>query len=275
MPEARRINHPGPPAVQRCDAIPCHATQKTVMLRAGLPLLDAMVEAVDGAAAWFDLSGVDADTLSFVRPAPAPGDGHVAWYSATVTLEHARIVQAGAHLGRRDRAPFAHIHGVWSDQAGNLCAGHLLSEVTVLGRDVQVDVLVLDGARMESVEDPETRFTLFRPISTADITHPNAVLATARPHEHIQEIIATIAQECGLDRATVKGIGSLVGTQFADGTGIESYATEVLLTQGSVSDAGVDLNAVSVGFDGPQAQGRLARSKNTVCVTFELVLVRE
>jgi len=273
MPDLPRIIHPGPPATARHSAVPCRATPGTVVLRGGRTLLDAMADAADGAAAWFDLSGFDVDRLCFVRPAPAPGDGHVAWYSATTTFEPGRILRAGAHLGRRDGAPFAHIHGVWADHDGRRHAGHLLPETTVLGRDAEVDVILLDGAQMDSADDPETRFRLFRPVRTARIENPNAILATARPHAVIEDIIGAIAREGGLDHAGIVGIGSLVGARFTDAGAIGSYATEVLLTQGRLSDGRVDLNAAAVGFDGLHAEGVLARSTNTVCVTFELLLV--
>ncbi|SNR69557.1 hypothetical protein [Puniceibacterium sediminis] len=275
MAEPRRIIHPGPPAPDRLSAVPCRATRQAVTLHAGIPLLAAMTDAVDGAAAWFDLSGIDTDRLSFVRPAPAPGDGHVAWYSATTTLDRARIVCAGAHLGRRDGAAFAHTHGVWADQIGGLHAGHLLAEYTVLARDVTVDVVVLEGARMESAKDPETGFVLFRSVRTGKVEHANAVLATARPHEPIDDIIVKIAGDAGMENATVTGLGSLIGTKFADHAAVGSYATEVLLTKGCLSEGQVDLQAMSVGFDGPHAKGILARSANTICVTFELLLVRD
>ncbi|OSP55219.1 hypothetical protein [Pseudoruegeria sp. SK021] len=272
MSDPRRITHPGPPAAVRFCAVPCRATPQKATFRAGASLLEAMVEAGGADAAWFDLSGVTVRHLAFVRPAPAPGDGHAAWYSATTTLEDARIIRAGAHLGRRNGLPFAHVHGIWSDKAGQMHMGHLLSDVTIIGQTVDVDVQVLDGARMESADDPETGFCLFRPVSTGMITTPNAVLATARPNQTIEPAIANIARDAGIASATIKGIGSLVRTEFSDRDGIESYATEVLLTAGHLSISGVDLTAASVGFDGRYADGQLARGKNTICVTFELLL---
>ncbi len=234
-----------------------------------------MAETAEGRAAWFDLLDLATDTLGFVRPAPAPGDGHVAWYSETVMLDSARIICAGAHLGRRDGDAFAHIHGVWAGRVGERHAGHLLAEDTMLARDTEVDALVIEGALLESVDDPETRFRLFRPVSTGSVDRPNAVLATVRPHEVLDDTIAKIAYEAGLEKARIRGLGSLVGTQFDDHAGPDSYATEVLLTTGHLAEDRATLKAVSVGFEGPPIAGVLRQSRNTICVTFELLLVAE
>ncbi|MGY9049735.1 hypothetical protein P775_17700 [Puniceibacterium antarcticum] len=273
MSELRQITHPGPVATDRISAVPCRVTRKKVTLSAGVPLLQAMTAAVDGAAAWFDLSDLTVAKLSFVRPAPAPGDGHVAWYSAMTTLYDARIIRAGVHLGRRDGAPFAHVHGIWADRDGALHMGHLFSEDTVLDHAVNVDVLLITGAHLESAQDSETQFLLFRPVKTSEIAGPNAVLAIARPNAVIDDALVAIAGQAGLESAAIHGIGSLIGTEFATGDGISSYATEVLLTKGRLTQSGVALEAACVGFDGPYAEGPLARSRNTICVTFELLLV--
>lgn len=274
MAELRQIFHPGPPAAERVHTVRCHVTPRRVTLRAGMPLLDAMVAAVgQGVACWFDLSGVAASELAFVRPGRPPDDSHAAWYSATTMLQSAEISCAGAHLGRRAGAPFAHIHGVWADSDGAIYAGHLLADATILSRDSEVDVLILDGARMETTQDTETGFPLFRPVATVGVAPSNAILATAAPNQVIEAAIAGIAQTAGLENATIYGIGSLIGTEFTQGQGIDSFATEVLLTRASLSEDGVALAAVSIGIDGDHAEGELARSRNMICVTFELLLV--
>lgn len=272
MVKLRHITHPGPRHPERTRAVPCRATARSVTLRAGISLLDALAEHAD--AAWFDLSGLDTATLAFKRPAPASGDGHAAWYSATTTLAGARILQAGAHLGRRDAAAFAHIHGVWADNAGALHMGHLLAENTVLAMPADVEMFVLEGARMESTDDSETRFTLFQPVQTDDVANPNAVLATARPNALIDDALADIAHAMGLKSARVKGLGSLIGAEFVNGHSIGCYATEVLLTNGQLLPGGATLDAAVVGFDGPHATGTLTPHTNTICVTFELLLLQ-
>ena len=236
-------------------------------------MLDAMVAAVDGAPAWFDLAGVQTGRLCFVQPAPAPGDGHAAWYSATTTLHGARIIRAGAHLGQRDGAPFTHVHGLWAGRDGRVRMGHLLNDATVVGEEAEVDAYILCGACMETTDDAETQFSLFRPVPTGAIASPNALLARARPNQTIDDALVGAARRAGVVHATVKGIGSLTGTRFADRNGPSSYATEVLLTEGRIDGEQVALAAASVGFDGAYDEGPLARALNTICVTFEFLLL--
>ena len=267
MPEAPGLIHPGPVAAQRITAVPCVATHRRVTLPAGATLLDAMRDAAHGRGAWFDLRDVPVETLTFVRPAPAPDDGHVAWYSAPTVLTDATILQAGAHLGVRDGAAFAHVHGLWRDKGGRSHAGHLLAEATVLRADHVVDVWLLEGARLESQPDEETGFTLFRPVATTPVGEPNAMLATIRPNVPIDDGLARIGRMAGRSVSAVKGLGSLVGTALDGAPGLTDIATEVLLT----GDDG--RGVVAVGFTGPAVAGDLAAGMNRVCVTFEVLVL--
>lgn len=226
-----------------------------------------MVDAAGGKGAWFDLRDVQVKVLTFVRPAPSPDDSHVAWYGAQTVLADATITLAGAHLGWRDGAGFAHVHGLWWDRTGTPHAGHLLAEATVLAVDHPVDVWVLDGARMESTPDPETGFTLFRPTRTGPVDAPNAVLATISPNVIIDDALGKIAAVAGFPVSAIKGLGSLIGTRLSGRAGLDDLATEVLLT----GDAGKGVMAV--GFDGPAVAGDLATDTNRVCVTFEVILL--
>ncbi|WP_243268010.1 hypothetical protein [Sulfitobacter sp. DSM 110093] len=235
-------------------------------LEAGLTLLQAMTDAVDGAGAWFDLTDLPVSTLTFVRPAPATDDCHVAWYSAEKVLNDATILHAGAHLGRRDGAAFAHVHGLWVAADGARHAGHLLGEATVLSVDCEVDVWVLEGAVMETGPDVETGFTLFRPTQKGTVDCPNAVLATIRPNEILEESLAICASTSGLRVKAVKGLGSLIGAKLIGQPSLNDRATEVLLT----GEAGRAV--IAVGFNGPSVVGEL-QSSSLICVTFEALLL--
>jgi predicted DNA-binding protein with PD1-like motif len=267
MAKARTLIHPGPVAAERIATVPCVASHRQVTLKAGSTLLQAMVDAVGEIGAWFDLDDIRVETLAFVRPAPAPDDGHVAWYSAQTVLTDAIILKGGAHLGRREGAAFAHIHGLWSESDGTRHAGHLLAEATVLSADHLVNVWVLDGAILETAQDAETRFPLFRPVATGTVENRNAVLATIRPNMQLDQALIIIAEVAGLQVKVIKGLGSLVGAYLEGQSAIVDNATEVLLT----SDAG--LGAIAVGFNGPAISGNLAPSLNRVCVTFEVLLL--
>ncbi|WP_254892369.1 hypothetical protein [Roseovarius sp. A-2] len=226
-----------------------------------------MTKAAGGAGAWFDLAELPVRQLTFVRPAPASDDRHVAWYSRETVLRDAVIQQAGAHLGRRDGEPFAHVHGMWTDQNGACHAGHLLAEKTILSADHIVDVWQLEGALFESALDVETGFNLFRPIITQQVGNPNAVLGTIRPNELIEEGIAKCAAATELSATTVKGLGSLAGTQLEGQLALNDVATEVLLL-------GADgLSVIAVGFEGAPITGEMAPLSNRVCVTFEVLLL--
>nr|WP_246253362.1 hypothetical protein [Sulfitobacter maritimus] len=230
-------------------------------------MLQAMTEASSGAGAWFDLRDIPTKTLTFVRPAPASDSHHVAWYSGETVLSDAAIRQAGAHLGRRDGAAFAHVHGLWQASDGARHAGHLLPEATVLSADCEVDIWRLDGAIMQSEPDDETEFTLFHPTATSVVDRPNAVLATIRPNELLEVGMAKCAATAAGPIETVKGLGSLIGVQLEDQTGLEDVATEVLLTDRTGQDV------VAVGFEGLAVAGRLTPGANRVCVTFEALLL--
>lgn len=231
--------------------------------------MQAMIDAANGTGAWFDLTDVSTEVLTFVCPAPASDDSHVAWYSDEKVLRNAIIRQAGAHLGRREGEAFAHVHGLWADANGHCHAGHLLSEKTVLAVDHMVDVWTLEGAMFESTPDHETGFILFHPIGTGQVDNPNAVLGTIRPNELLNEGIAKCAATAGLSGSTVKGLGSLVGTRLKGQSALNDIATEVLLV-GSTAQ-----NVIAVGFDGAPICGELSPLLNRVCVTFEVLLVSQ
>lgn len=72
-----------------------------------------------------------------------------------------------------------------------------------------------------------------------------------------------------------EGIGSLVGTAFVDGREIDSYATEILILDGRLHDDTLALEIAAVGFDGRGHTGRLATGRNAICVTAEVLLLRE
>ena len=269
MSEARVVQHPGSVAAARVSALSCRATRRRVTLPAGATLLNAMTEAADGAGAWFDLTDLPVEKLTFVRPAPSPDDRHVAWYSVETELRDAVIERAGAHLGRRDGAAFAHIHGLWRAEDGACHAGHLLAEKTVLSTDHTVDVWLLKGAMLETAPDAETEFTLFQPVAIEPVDSPNAVLATIRPNEVIEDGIEKCAAVFGSSVSAVKGLGSFVGTQLQGQPALMAIATEVLL----FGENG--RCAISVGLEGPPVRGELTARANRVCVTFEVLLLSQ
>ncbi|SDE77161.1 hypothetical protein [Limimaricola pyoseonensis] len=275
----RDLVHPGPTAPRRVAELACHAHPLLLRLRAGMPLDAAVAEAfaAEGfAAGYLRLCDVAMARLDFVCPAPAPGHGPVAWYSATARLAPARVEAAGLHLGTRDGAPFLHGHGLWRGADGVPRAGHLLGPDCRLAEDVWAEGWGLSGAALEAAPDDETGFTLFapRPAPKRPGGVP-AVLCTLRPNVEPLSALAAVAARHGLGSARIEGLGSLVGAAFAAEAGIGDVAAELLVLRGAVSAGAARLEAVAVGFDGGPVRGALQAGVNRVCVTCEMLLLAE
>jgi len=273
----RSIQHPGPRAHQRHQAVPCRVTRRRVMLRGGQTLHDAVVAAMEecGArAAWLELADTTFSTLRYVIPGHDASGEHAAWYSATHELAPpARLLRAGLHVGRRDGSAFLHCHGLWEGADGTRAMGHLLPNESRLAEDSEASCLVLEDALLEVEFDPETRFSLFAPrVEGAPSTSSNnALLFTLRPNQDLSEAVEALAAQHGLGEAQLSGLGSLVGTTFTDGGVIESHATEVLILSGQLKDGKAHIELASVGIDGAHRQGQLVPGGNAVCVTAELL----
>ena len=268
----RLIQHPGPVAPVRFRALPCRAHPVTLTLRGGIPLDQALAAALGALgfnAGYLRLDGARMARLDYVRPAPASGQGHAAWYSATHQLRDVTIAQAGAHLGLRDGRAFVHCHGLWGG-----AMGHMLVPDSVLAEDTVVTGWGLSGAMLVAEPDAETLFTLFQPApAPAQSGGTPALLATLRPNQDVAAGIIGLAAQAGFDAALVEGIGSTVGADFDGGAITESYGTEFLLTAAQVRAGTLHAQIAAVGFHGEIAQGRLPMGRNAVCVTSEVLLI--
>ncbi len=268
----RLIQHPGPVADARFCALSCRAHPVTVTLRAGLPLDRAMVDVLTAQgfnAGYLRLDGARMARLDYVRPAPASGDRHAAWYSKTHHLSDVQIAQAGAHLGLREGAAFVHCHGLWGG-----AMGHMLVPESVLAEDAVVTGWGLSGAMLVAEPDSETLFTLFQPATAPELDGGlPALLATLRPNQDLAAGIEGLAEHAGFKDAQVEGIGSTVGADFDGGAITESYGTEFLLTEGRITQRKLRATLAAVGFHGEIAQGGLRAGRNAVCVTSELLLI--
>jgi len=269
------LAHPGPRAAARLDALPCRAAPLKVTLAAGLPFDVAVSRALADAgfaAGYLRLSQAEFETLSYVIPAPAPGDGRAAWYSATHVLTRAVAAEAGLHLGRKAGQPFLHCHGLWARGGEPLRMGHLLSPESRLARDTVATGWGISGAAFEVSPDPETGFDLFAPVASGapGTAGRPARLCRLRPNEDPHALLDREAAEMGPVR--IEGIGSLVSPRF-DGAAEESYATEVLVTEAGHAAGATRIEVASVGFDGTPVSGRLRPHANRVCITAELLLI--
>jgi len=268
----RTIQHLGPVATPRFRALPCHAHPVTLTLRAGVPMDQAIAEGLGAqgfAAGYLRLDGAQMARLDYVRPAPASGQGHAAWYSPTHALTDVQIAQAGAHLGLRDGRAFVHCHGLWGG-----AMGHMLVPDSVLAEDTVVTGWGLSGAMLVAEPDAETLFTLFQPTPAPEQSGGlPALLATLRPNQDVAVGIVGLAAQAGFSVAQVEGIGSTVGADFDGGAITESYGTEFLLTDAQITNGTLDAQIAAVGFHGEIATGALPMGRNAVCVTSELLLI--
>jgi predicted DNA-binding protein with PD1-like motif len=273
----RQITHPGEPARDRITAQPCDAVPLRLTLRSGQSLSGAVPQALAAAGFGFGYLRIDGAVfapLVFVTPAHAPDSSHAAWYSDTYTLSSpARVRHGGVHLGRRDGAPFLHCHAIWDTSDGLPDAGHLLCDDSILEQDCTVTGWGIKGAGLMSHQDPETNFSLFCPKLLTPTAGHNAFIVTLRPNQDITSALIDFTRQHDINRAEIVGIGSLVGTVFADGDTISSFATEILILSGHLKGRTVDLEVISVGLDGHARVGFLAPDLNAVCVTFEVMLL--
>lgn len=278
-----QITHPGPVAPDRFTALPCHAIPVTVTLRGGVPLMQAVAEGFAAAghdAGWLDLRDVQCDALAYLIPGLDPSGEHAAWYDGPHHGGPGVILQMGLWLGLRDGAPFLHGHGKWDIPGQGERVGHILPFDTVLAEDTAVQGWAISGAQLQVAPDAETGFSLFQPQprpvggpAPDDATVCKALLITLRPNGDISATLERIAAAYGVAQATVLGLGSLVTPRFAPSGGVDSFATEILLTDGQLRDGQVELCALIVGLDGTHQHGRLAHGSCAVCVTCELLLI--
>ncbi len=279
----RSIRHPGPVAPVREGVAAGRAVPLVLRVRAGQSVNAAVTGALAEAgyaSGYADLDRLAIEPMHYVIPAAAPDTSHAAWYSDTrspagfVTVERAGVI-----AGIRDGEPFIHCHGIWLHNGGERRAGHLLPHEAIVARDTDVRAWGLDGAMFVAKDDAETNFKLFSAEAAADdgdlSSRQRALACTMRPNGDISAAIERVCQSHGFMNASVVGVGSLVGVDFADGSHVASYATEVMVRRGTVVEGRCELDVALVDMNGDIHEGLLAHGSNPVCVTFELVIVEE
>lgn len=217
------------------------------------------------------------------------GPAAAAFSAAKEAAGPAQVVTAAATVGHREGRRFMHCHAAWLDAEGELHAGHLWPETTVGSVPVHAAVHLLPGVDLVSGQDPETGMAVFTPrpggpADTAVEPGPRAVLARVKPGEDITEAAEDLCRRNGFDRAVVRAsLGSLVGADLRRGEGLlraDGPATEVVGLTGVLRRTGDgtfagELSAVLVDRHGAVHAGRLARGRNLVAVTFELLVTEE
>lgn len=248
----------------------------------------SVLEAVDEAlkekgyeSAVIQIRGGAFNPLVYVIPALSEGRAQAAWYSDTRRpTGRAAIEELCLTFGRRDGEPFLHCHGIWHHADGFRAAGHLMPHEARFAEPVEADVWAISGAVFDQLEDEETLFKLFTPIAIMpkpSTRSRRAVLCRIKPNEEINAAILRIVREQGIENATLHGVGSLVGCDFVDGSHMSSIASELYIKSGKVWKQNGTLRSrldiAIVDIDGQIFEGEITRSRNNVCVTFELLIV--
>lgn len=281
----RHLYHPGPALQPRAEIVAGSGTSLSLTLEPGRTLLDAVARAlgergIESAALSFDDALLD--PLVYYVPAIVEAPYLRFGYSDARRPEGGgRLERAYVTFGRRDGAPFLHCHAAWRERDGQPHGGHVVPDETVLAEAVRARAAVLPGAALLSEYDPETDYQLFHPVPVgagpSRTGEGRRAYARVRPNEDLTEAVEGICRREGFRHATVRGLGSLIGARFADGSTLDDQGSEVLIMRGEVSpDAGgrprATLDICFTGFDGLAIRGRLLPGENPVCITFELLV---
>jgi predicted DNA-binding protein with PD1-like motif len=281
----RSIAQPGRPSPERIQWAEARGRAFSFTLQAGVPLLEAArrgFAAAGFAGGTLSMKGGALGPFAYVMPALSKTGENAAFYSDTFRPSGiARLILATMTFGRRDRAPFFHCHGLWTEADGRAGGGHVLPEETVVAEPFAVEAFGLDGAVFTAEPDPETNFKLFGPIPSAAVgadTTSRAYALRLRPNQDFAGALEAFCRERGIISAKLHGgVGSIIGARFADGRTIEPFATEMAVRSGViVSGAGgmleATLDIALVDYLGGLAVGRLMRGDNPVLMTMELAL---
>lgn len=167
----RRIQQPGPAATVRYQVAPCRVTHKTVHLPSGVDLLQAMELACSTHGATSAVARISHgafDPLVYVMPALSHTPQHAAYYSekhaptGVIQLDSAAIT-----MGRHNKQPWLHCHGIWRNADGQTAAGHILPNETYISQALSAELTFVHGADFEVLPCTETGFSLFHPVSHA------------------------------------------------------------------------------------------------------------
>jgi predicted DNA-binding protein with PD1-like motif len=279
------IQQPGPRAPDRIVAVEARGQAFTFELEPGLLLLDAVRKGFADAgyeSGVLELKDVVLTAFSYVMPALSKTPANAAFYSdvfkpAGIT----RITSGAITFGRRDGMPFFHCHAVWQEDGERSSGGHVLPDGSIVAERASVTAFGLDGAVFEAVPDPETNFTLFRPIISEarnTTTRTRGVALRLCPNQDFTGALEAFCAHNTIQHARIRGgVGSTIGVHFDDGRIVPNFATEVFV-RGGVIAPGPDgalqakVDVALVDYTGAVDAGVLLRGRNPVLMTFELVL---
>lgn len=269
------IRHPGPPSPEPYSVARGTARKVTVTLPKGAVLMQAVSDAMDAAgcdSGVMVVGGLKMGPFDFVMPGPSYDGVHAAWYSATHSRASGHIKAGTAIVGRKEGAWWLHCHAIWTSETGTEI-GHLLPDAVTLSDDCDVTLIAFKGGVFDVSMNAETLFPIFHP--TGGETKGNAFIAKVSPHADIHGTISAMTQEAGFARATVHGIGSLIGAVFEDSPPMASPISEVLIDPQARWNRTLSLPMRCVDPAGNQFGGTITPGQSPVCVTFELLVMAD
>ncbi|WP_099828131.1 hypothetical protein [Oceaniglobus indicus] len=275
----RHVTHPGPVAEDRLDLLPVEGKAIEVMLRPGIPLEDAVAQAMADAGCdggYLDFNAAPVSALEYVIPAHSSDADHVAWYSDIHSFDGAGVIDHMVMIvGTHDGKSFLHGHGRWTPEGGTTALGHILAPRTVLSEPVRATGIGVTGGRFERRHDPETNFDLFQ-TTGAGVRDADHALLRIRPNVDFDTALGDACARLGWDAARAFGLGSLNETDFEDGSHLDSLPSEFLILDapvGQTVNRGPHIDIV--GVDGGKLyRGYVERGANPVLITAEIVLKR-
>jgi predicted DNA-binding protein with PD1-like motif len=285
--QRKEIRHPGPVDPNRIDSFEGQSRTLGFTFAPDMSLLDAVATPL--AAAGLQGAGVTFRQVRFkpfryVLPAFSPDAEHVAYYSATFAPEdEIEVTYANLTYGRNDTGPFLHCHATWRDRTGRECGGHVLPLETFVSAPGPAAAVGTEQVAMVSKFDPETNFTLFRPVAPGAApakgkAAPRCVLARIKPNVDLIEGIEEVCRRHRIRNALIRsGVGSIVGAEFDDGRIISEHPTEILVLGGQIKpdhngQPRADLSIALIDTNGDLHEGKPVRERNPVLICFELVL---
>ncbi|MCW1931260.1 hypothetical protein [Pararhodobacter zhoushanensis] len=267
------LRHPGPVSARRWAVARCTAEPVEVVLPVAETFAkSAALALADYDGGWLVIENETLTTLDFVIPGEDATGAHAAWYAGPYQMGAGRIDHLGMHVGRKDGAAWIHGHGVF-DAPGweGPRMGHILPFESRLAHPIRARGWGIRGARLQVCAELETNFPLFQPVDLGGGT--NAALVTLRPNQDMNAALALAAAEAGITDGQVLGLGSIVRPKLQGQPRIDSHATELLLTQGTLQNGVARIETEIVTLDASIHKGWLEPGQNGVCITAELLVI--
>lgn len=265
------------------QCFPAAVRAAQIELPGGKTLLDAVaaVLAERGASsAVGSLHGGSLSPMAFFLPAASASPAHAVSFSERFDAAGPARLESGCiTVGQRDGRPWLHCHAIWTDPEGRRRCGHVAPECSRIDEPLRLSAWLMAGADFVVGADAETNFSIFQATAAPEApAWPNALVVRLRPNEDLCAALERVCAGHGIRHARVRGgVGSLVGAVFDDGRTVGPVPAEVFIRSGTIAPgpAGLPQAMVEAGMvddTGHLAEGRLARGRNPVLVTFEVVL---